>query len=336
MSVLFAAAVFLISATSFAQESELAEPELPDVDIVQPSLQYSYEIIPNDDVIGDFVVGPGKIELEIAPGESQTVELLVTNRTGDAREYSFEVEDIVGSKDGSSSVTLLGDDHGPYTLQDYISVPREPVPIKHAERARILVTVSVPLDAEPGGRYGSVLVTTVSKDADVGGAGVSASSALIARIGTLFFITVPGDIARSGELKDFTTIPPHKMLYGGGPVRFSLLYENTGSIHLNPYGEIRITNMLGQEVGFLELEPWFALPQSLRFREVSWNREFLMGRYTVTAHINRGYGNIIDTMELHFWVIPWKIALVVFGTLFAVFYLIRVFFRRFEFKRKGR
>ena len=92
--------------------------------------------------------------------------------------------------------------------------------------------------------------------------------------------------------------------------------------------------MSGEEVGFVELDPWFALPASLRLREVSWSREFLIGRYIATAKINRGYDDIIDEATLTFWVFPLRYIL---GGLIVVFlfaFLIRAFFKRFEFKRK--
>lgn len=298
---------------------------------------YTIETIPGDpsDVVGDFVVGPGKTELTIKPGTGQIIELLTTNRTGETRIFNLEVEDFTGSDDPNTAVKLLGDDSGPYTLKEYISVPNTQFELKHMQRARIPVTVRVPPDAEPGGRYGSVLVTTVSKDAEPGNTGgTAAESAIISRVGSLFFVTVPGEVARSGALEKFATIPDKKW-FQNGPIQFELLYRNTGSIHVNPYGEIRITNMLGEEIGFVELDPWFALPGSLRLREVKWNREFLFGKYTAVANINRGYDDIIDTAQLTFWVIPWKIALGIFLVIFVVLYLIRAFFRTFEFKRKG-
>ena len=105
-------------------------------------------------------------------------------------------------------------------------------------------------------------------------------------------------------------------------------------MHLDPYGEIHITNMFKEEVGYIELNSWFALPKSLRSREVPWDRELLMGRYTATAKINRGYNDIIDTQTLTFWVIPWKVIAGVFATLFLVFFLFRFILKNFEFKRK--
>ncbi len=285
-------------------------------------------------VIGDFVVGPGKVEIELEPGESKTVEMTITNRMGDTRAFQLAVEDAAGGRSADQAVVLLGSDRGPYTVRDYVHFPITRFELDHMERVRVPVTVTLPADAEPGGRYGSVLVSTVSRKADTGGEnGAAPSSAIISRIGTLFFITTPGDVAKSGELKSFSTIPSTK-LFWNGPINFAILFENTGSIHLNPYGHISISNMLGDEVGFVELDPWFALPQSLRTREISWTRELLIGRYTATAFINRGYDNVIDEATVTFWVIPWKMLLLVLSGLFVFFLLLRLFFSKFEFKRK--
>ena len=46
----------------------------------------------------DFVVGPGKVEIEIAPGESKTSLITVSNRTGGKKSFHLEVEDFTGSK----------------------------------------------------------------------------------------------------------------------------------------------------------------------------------------------------------------------------------------------
>jgi hypothetical protein len=163
--------------------------------------------------------------------------------------------------------------------------------------------------------------------------GELASSPIIARVGTLFFITVEGPTEINGSLTDFAPVG-NKWFYTKGPIPLGVTYENTGSIHLNPVGEIRVTNMLGAEVGFVELEPWFVLPKSIRLREITWDREFLLGRYTITANINRGYDNIIDTTSTVIWVIPLKYILITFGSFFLFFFIIRFFIRNFEFKRK--
>jgi len=296
---------------------------------------YPTEGIPGGDyVVGDFVVGPGKVDLTLSPGETKVVEVMVTNRTGERRIFNITTEDAAGSSDIHTPIVLLGDDHGPYSIKDYLSVPHTSFELDHNQRARIPVTISIPQDAEPGGLYGSVLVDTVAIDAKPGDTGGTVpQSAIVARIGTLFFITVPGKIAKEGKLINFATIPETHFLQGG-PIKFGLYYENKGPIHLAPYGEIRITNMLGEEVDFVQLEPWFVLPQSQRLREVSWNREFMFGKYTATAKVNRSYDDVVDVMSFSFWVLPWKIVLAGFGVVFLIIFIFRAFFRSFEFKRK--
>jgi len=281
--------------------------------------------------VGDYVVGPGRTEVRINPGETVTRYITVANRIASGRAFSFSVEDMSGTADGSENVVLLGDQSGPYSLRDYISFPTEAVTLDLNTRATIPVTISMPPDAEPGGYYGAVLVSThevLTEDSATG-----ARSPMIARVGTLFFITVPGASDVAGELLDVSTTN-QQVWYQSGPVDINILFENKGSVHLNPYGEVRVTNMLGDEVGFVKLDPWFVLPKSLRVREITWDREFLLGRYNFTVQVNRGYEDIVDTRSFVIWVLPWKIVLGVFVAIFFVLFIIRFFFRTFEFKRR--
>jgi hypothetical protein len=311
---------------------ESVEVEAASMPVVATTLPYVVEKLSSADAVGDFVVGPGRIELEIKPGESKTVEVFISNRISDDRIFELSVEDIAGSSDGRQAVILLGEERGPYTVVDYISLPVKAFPLSLGERARIPVTISIPPNAEPGGFYGSVLVSTTQvPDPAVQAV---AQSPIIARIGTLFFVRVPGEATVEGKAMSMSILP-EKLWYESGPLRFHILYENTGSVHLNPYGEIRIRNIFGEEVGYFELDPWFSLPKSLRTREVDWNREVLLGRYTATAYINRGYDDIVDEVSVVFYVLPWKIMLGLFLVVFIIVFGFRFFFRTFEFKRRG-
>lgn len=295
---------------------------------------YKREKLPNDDVFNDFVVGPGKFELELAPGQSRTVELIISNRMGQRELFELSFEDAEGNSSGDAVVSLLGERTGPYTIKDYLSVPYSKFYLDQGERVRVPVTISIPADAEPGGRYGSVLTSITTNPNDDGeGSGTRSASAIVSRIGTLFFVTSPGDIDRQGQLSAFDTTSG-KHFFFSGPVDFQMVFENTGSVHLTPSGLLSITNILGETVGEVELLPWFVLPQSVRTKPVSWNREFLLGRYEATLELNRGYDNIVDTQTVVFWVLPWKLMLSVFAGLFVFFLIIRFFTSRFEFKRK--
>ena len=282
----------------------------------------------------DFVVGPGRFSLEIAPGESKTVLLNISNRLGSKRLFHLVTEDMTSSDSETNAIIqLLGDDVGPYTIKDYISVPYDSFYIESNTRAVIPVTISLPSDAEPGGFYGSILTEVMPEIVSGDDPDVVPATALVSRIGTLFYVTTPGDVQRAGSLVDFTTVPDKKF-YLSGPIDMGLVYENTGSVHLTPYGDITITNLIGENVGQIEITPWFIMPNSVRTHEISWNREFLFGRYKVTAEINRGYEDVIDTQVVVFWVFPWKLLTVIFTGVFLFFLLIRFLVRNFEFKKK--
>lgn len=299
-----------------------------------PTDSYKREGLVSDRAFSDFVVGPGRFELQLAPGQSKTVEVTVANRMGIPKIFSLTTEDMAGTTDTDEAIRLLGDEVGPYSLKDFISVPEEKFYLDHAQLAHIPVTVSIPPDAEPGGFYGALLTQIVSEDTGLDSGEISTGSKVISRIGTLFFITTPGEIAQDVSLESFSTVG-NQRFFASGPIRFDIVTKNSGSVHVRPSGTLQITNTLGNEVGFVEIPPWYVLPNSIRNKEINWERELLVGRYTATLTYNRGYEGIVDTVSYTFWVIPLELAGGVFGGFFIIFVLIRFFFSRFEFKRKG-
>jgi hypothetical protein len=277
-------------------------------------------------------VGPGKTELQIAPGESSTINLTVTNRMGEDKIFRLTTEDFKGSDNPEETVVLLGNDRGPYSLKDYISLPTTTIELKHGQRATIPITIKVPYDAEPGGLYGSVLVQTASRPNDK--LNTNASNAIVTRVGTLFFVKVPGPVKTSGKVSDFY-IAGNKKFLTTGPINFNILFENSGNVYLNPYGKIKIKNIVGSEVANIEVKPWFAMPDSTRFREVIWDRVFAFGRYTATAEIHRGYGNDIDIVSYSFWIIPVLPVIIVLVLILGIAFIIKFIASKFEIKRKS-
>ena len=79
--------------------------------------------------------------------------------------------------------------------------------LENGERATIPVTVSVPTDVEPGGRYGSVLVSTTQREATS-----AQSTAIVSRLGVLYFVKIPGAVNEDGKLSGFSTIGNKKSM----------------------------------------------------------------------------------------------------------------------------
>jgi hypothetical protein len=133
-------------------------------------------------------------------------------------------------------------------------------------------------------------------------------------------------------LQNFKT---ERNFYEKGPITFEILSENTGNAHLSPYGTIDIKNILGAVVGQVEIDPWFVMPKSVRTREVKWNSNFLLGRYTASLTLNRGYNNIVDVKNFSFFVIPWKLILIGTIGLILILWLFIWLATHLEFKKKN-
>jgi len=294
---------------------------------------YQFQTLSDTKVEGDIILGPTKTEFFLDPGETATKEIMITNRTGQTLRFQIEIEDFVGSRDPSQSIVLLGDQKGPYSLKDWLVPEIKEFTLEHGQRIYLPIKISIPQDAEPGGRYGAVFaaalppdpMTEEQKEAAKGQVGI------VSRAGSLFFVKVKGDVTEEGYLKSLST----KNYYEKGPINFQLLFENNGSIHLVPYGIIEIFNILGKKIDEIEIDPYFAMPDSLRLREISWDKDLLFGKYTALASINRGYQDIIDQKQIEFWVIPWKIVLTGIFGLFLLIFLLKLLFAKFEIRKKG-
>ncbi len=154
---------------------------------------------------GDFVLGPGKSELWMDPGQKITKEIYITNRIGKTMDFKIEIEDFRGSTDPERTVVLLGKERGPYSLKDYLHPEVSRFTLNHGERIILQVEISIPQDAEPGGLYGAVLITAEPPETEIKGEEEKTASQvrIISRLGTLFFVRVKGDVEAEGFLKDF-------------------------------------------------------------------------------------------------------------------------------------
>jgi hypothetical protein len=248
-------------------------------------------------------------------------------------DFKIAIEDMRGSRNTEDTVVFLGEEKGPYSLKDYVKPELTEFTLNQGQRMVLPVEISIPQDAEPGGLYGSLLVSTnpPKTEGETEANKAKGQIQLISRLGALFFIRVKGDAKEEGVLKDFTA---GKNFYEKGPISLKVLYENNGSVHLNPYGVIEIRNIFGKKIDEIAVEPYFAMPDSVRMREAKWERDLLFGKYTASLSLNRGYKDIIDQKSISFWVFPWKIILIGFLALIVLISFFVWIVSHFELKRK--
>ncbi len=281
---------------------------------------------------GDFVLEPGKIEIFMNPGETVTKNIAIISRINRKASFSVTTEDFIGSQNPDTPVILLGDEKSPYSFKDNIKPDVESFNLDLGQRIEIPVTVTAPIDAQPGGFYSSVIVSSLPDSGN--GTNASAATRVISRVGVLFFVRINGDVKEVGSLEDLRVTGPRQGFLQSGPLSFEMLFRNSGNVHLVPYGIITITNIFGQKVAELPVDAYFALPNSLRYRQVTWPKEFLFGYYKAHLEMHRGYSNLVDEKDVTFWVLPWIYIGLGLVILFLIFMLYYLFTKKFELKKR--
>jgi hypothetical protein len=282
------------------------------------------------EVDNDFVVGPGKTELRMNPGETSVRTMTVTNRQGMERQFTIQIEDFTSPESEADGVIkLLGEEKGPYSLRDYLNPDIRSFVLQHGDRATIQVEISIPEDATPGNLFGAVIVTDAPTDPlEIKREGeVSGGVIVRSRIASLFFVRVNGEVDEQGLMESFKT---DKKIYVKPPITFTYDYKNNGTVYNNPYGVIEIKNLYGRVVENISISPYFVMPGVNRVMNKVWDREFALGRYTATLKMNLGYNNVIEEKTIVFWVLPLKtVALLIVG-LFVFLVILRIIKKWFK------
>lgn len=286
------------------------------------------------DAKNDFIVEPGKMEVDVNPGDTIVRDVSITSRISTSTQFLVTTEDFEGSQSEDQPVVLLGDKSSPWSFKDNLVPAVTNFTLNLGDRIDLPVTINVPKNASPGGYLAAVIISNqpqVDIDTNSGATGAR----IISRVAVLFFIRVAGVASSSGYTEDFR-IANEQKVYSSMPDTFKILFNDTGNIYLVPYGEITINNMAGSVVGSIPVNAFFALPDSLRYLDVTWtdNGAFRIGRYTATLELNRGYDGIVDTKTIVFWILPWRIVAPILAGIIILAVLMYFIFSRFEFRRK--
>ncbi len=276
---------------------------------------------------GDFIVGPAKSEIVLAPGETKTQRITIKSRIDGEQKFRIFARDFVGSDNPEEIVRFIEDGSGisPYPLSEYISVELNEFSLDLGETLTFDVTISVPKDAEPGGRYGAIVISATPEVTAEGGVGVQFYS----EIGALLLVRIDGEVDEFGFVEDFTLNDKKGGVFFKKPLLLKTFFRNAGNVHLIPYGQIVISNMFGREVGVIPIDAYFALPDAVRLRSFSWpdkqDKSFLIGRYTAELQMYPGYRDIPEIVQLRFWYLPIYAILIFVGVIFLVM-VIRAYF----------
>ncbi len=257
----------------------------------------------NAQAVRGISISPLTFELTANPGDTISNKLKVYNPTDGIIAIKMEVEDFrpVGE---IGRVIVTPEEEITYSLKRWVKTEPTEFTLEPREQKFVDFIIEVPENAEPGGKYGSVLAST----AGVIGEEIT-GMAIGQKVGALVLLTVSGEVIENLTVKEF--IAPSFLEYG--PVPFSMRFENTGTVHVRPRGFVTITNWWGKKATDVEFPQLNVIPGAVRRVEASWSGKWHIGRYTAT--LIGSYGTIntpLTPVVLTFWVFPWKVALAIF------------------------
>lgn len=263
-----------------------------------------------------LVVSPPRYDLEIEPGETTQKTIKVTNDSSTPITVKAVISDFIVQDDAGTPVKVTEEASGRFLASPWFTLDKEEFVIPPGTQEQVIVLVTAPEDALPGGHYAGVFFEPVAPK----GTKETVSYTAV-QVGSLFGITIAGDLKYDALVKEFSTA---QSMYEYGPVEFSAVIENLSDTHIAPTASITIRDMLGRTVTTLALDSVNIFPLTSRSLSTSWDQVWGLGRYTATLTAAYGPGLSADR-TIFFWILPWRliaaigvILLGIIGTFIAV------------------
>lgn len=265
---------------------------------------------PNSDVnnsANTLKVSPVRTDIEIPAGTVKTVDMYVTNLTETPITIRpIENDFVAGDERGTPALILDADKYAPtHSLKRYMT-PLADVTIPAKQTSTITVTITVPVDAQPGGYFGAVRFAPTDPN---GGGQVNLS----ASVASLILMTVPGDAVEKLNLTHFDI--QQKGTTGtnfrtGEDLSVLLRFENKGSVQEGPTGVVSVKkgDTVVYSTKFNDATPReMVLPDSARRWDIPLKNIEGFGHYTVYGTFSYGAKNQTIEVTKSFWVIPWAV-----------------------------
>jgi hypothetical protein len=273
-----------------------------------------------------FQISPPVSNYSADPGTSVKGTMKVTNLTDAMLSLRTGKENFV-AKGEEGEIELVDNADPVYSLAPWFSFDSAQLDIPARSTKELHYTLAVPMDAEPGGRYGSITYSSIPPKLPTGQSGAAVQQTIAA----IVFLRINGAAKEGLNIASFGA---EQGFYEYGPVKLLARLKNTGNVHEKATGTITIKNMLGMKVDTLKLDEHFVIPGAVRRLHNTWpaggKKPFMFGQYTATLNATYASGKTI-TASATFTVLPWKQVLLALIILLVVV----VFFWRTR-KRFGR
>ena len=254
-----------------------------------------------------LVVAPARQTVALDAGKSESLQIKFFNESDTAISGNLKVVDfVVTGKDGNP--ILLEDQ-----INDWVKLPYQKATIAAGDVLKVNFKVTIPEESIPGGRYAAIIFEQTGQLLQ--SSENETASAISSRIVGLLNIRINGPINESAFVNVFKL--PKFLEFGSIPVYFEIM--NKGGYHINPKGQVTLTNWMGKEMERVTIEDKNIFPNAKRTYEAKLGQTWMFGRYKVDLVANYGETGKTILAENYVRVIPVTvIAIIIFSILIAV------------------
>lgn len=276
-----------------------------------------------------FQISPPTANYAADPGVQQKGTIKVTNLTATPLSVRVTKQNFV-AKGEEGEIELVDEANPLYSLAPWFNFDSPQLDVPALGTKELHYTVDIPVGAEPGGRYGSIVFNTIPPKLPNGQSGATVQQ----QIAGIVFQRINGAANEKLEVASFS---PDISFSEFGPVTLRTRVKNTGTVHEKATGEITIKNMLGLKVSTIALDEHFVIPGAIRRLTNVWpsakQHPFLFGKYTAELNATYGGGQKISATT-SFTVLPWRL---IIGILIGLLLVFIIFWRgRKRLARAGR
>lgn len=284
-----------------------------------------------------LTVSPARLELSADPGAVVTDEFTVINEQDTEQTYYTSVENFE-AKGESGTPSFSTNKDG---LPSWVQVV-DKITIKKGEKVKIPFTITIPADADAGGHFAAIFLSTIPPATKGGEVSVGA------KVGMLMLLKVNGDIKEDGGVLSF-------LLKGKShfattlPISFVYRFNNNGNDRVKPVGNITIKNNFWLTTATVNANAneGNVLPNSTRSFEATWGegeplpastsffnyvnyemKNFAFGFYF--ANLDLTFGTKTASNSLWMFIFPWHLMILVAIALAIVFMIFRSALKRYN------
>ncbi len=267
-------------------------------------------------VVNGLSAIPPRLEVTVPSDEVVSQTIKVRNESNEPKTITVTIRDFVVT-DNKGTPNFIDDFsenlNNRWAASSWIQVSPSSLTLKPGETKNLSISVLPPKNALPGGHYAAVVYSPES-----GSMGSNTGASVQTNVGTLVYVTIPGDINQKAIVQSFSA-PKFSEF---GPIDFKATVKNSSDIHIQPVGAITIKNWLGGKTAQLALENTNIFPYTTRDFQNTLNKKWLFGRYRADFNAIYGTAGGLITATIFFWVIPWRLIILITAAIAIIITLI--------------